>query len=75
MKPLVSRRIPDTGLAAYPASTQPPRPHTGAELDRLLHMLHTARASRVAIGHGRHRASTTGHRHEPSDSPVWPALT
>ncbi len=57
MKPPASRRIPDTAIAAYPASTQPPRPHTGAELDRLLHMLHNAKTSRIAIGHGRHPAS------------------
>jgi hypothetical protein len=51
------QRIPDTVIAAYPASTQPPRPHTGAELDQLLRMLRIAKASRITIGHGRHHAS------------------
>ena len=57
MKPGTLLRLPDTEIAANPAATQPPRPHTGAELDWLLHMLHTAKASRIAIGHGRHKAS------------------
>jgi hypothetical protein len=58
MKHRTRQRISEATIAGYPASTQPPRPHTGAELDRLLQMLHTAKASRIAIGHGRHRAST-----------------
>lgn len=59
MRPATSPRLPDAVIARYPASTEPPRPHTDAELDRLLHLLHTAKAHRIAIGHGRHDASIT----------------
>lgn len=57
MRPATSPRLSDTLIARYPAATEPPRPHTDAELDRLLHMLHSATAHRIAIGHGRHDAS------------------
>lgn len=59
MRPATSPRLSDTLIARYPAATAPPRPHTDAELERLMHMLHTATAHRIAIGHGRHDASIT----------------
>lgn len=57
MRPARSARISDTVIARYPAATAPPTPHTNAELERLVHMLHAATAHRIAIGHGRHDAS------------------
>ena len=39
------------------AATRAPRPHTAAELDRLIRMLRASRAETIAIGHGRHTAS------------------
>jgi hypothetical protein len=53
----VSPRVPEPTLARYPAASQPPQPHTAAELDRLIQMLRTSRAETIAIGHGRHTAS------------------
>ncbi len=35
----VSPRVPEPTLARYPAASQPPQPHTAAELDRLIQML------------------------------------
>lgn len=52
-----SPRIPDATLAGCADAGRPPLPHTAAELGRLLRMLHTAGASVIAIGHGRHPAS------------------
>ena len=53
----VSPRVPEPTLARYPAASQPPQPHTAAELDRLIQMLRASRAETIAIGHGRHTAS------------------
>jgi hypothetical protein len=52
-----SPRVPEPMLARYPAASQPPQPHTAAELDRLIQMLRGSRAETIAIGHGRHTAS------------------
>jgi hypothetical protein len=52
-----SPRIPDSTLARYPAAAHLPRPHTAAELARLLQMLNAAGACAIAIGYGRHAAS------------------
>jgi hypothetical protein len=52
-----SPRVPDQALTCYPAASQPPRPHTAAELARLLRLLREAGASAISIGHGRHPAS------------------
>jgi hypothetical protein len=52
-----SPRVPEPMLARYPAASQPPQPHTAAELDRLIQMLRASRAETIAIGHGRHTAS------------------
>lgn len=52
-----SPRVPDQTLTRYPAASQPPRPHTAAELARLLRLLGEAGAATIAIGHGRHPAS------------------
>jgi Periplasmic binding protein len=54
---VASPRIPDATLARYPGASGPPRPHTAAELARLLSMLHADGAATIAIGHGRHPAS------------------
>jgi hypothetical protein len=53
----VSPRVPEPMLARYPAASQPPQPHTAAELDRLIKMLRASRAETIAVGHGRHTAS------------------
>ena len=53
----VSPRVPGPTLARYPAASQPPQPHTAAELDRLVQMLRASRADTIAIGHGRHTVS------------------
>jgi hypothetical protein len=55
----VSPRVPGPTLARYPAASQPPQPHTAAELDRLVQMLRASRAETIAIGHGRHTASAS----------------
>jgi hypothetical protein len=55
-----SPRIPARTLARYPRAGQPPSSHTAAELARLVQLLRAAgadRASRIAIGHGRHPGS------------------
>jgi hypothetical protein len=52
-----SPRVPDQALARYPAASQAPRPHTAAELGRLIRLLREAGASAIGIGHGRHPAS------------------
>ena len=52
-----SPRIPASWLARCPRAGQPPASHTAAELAALLHLLRAARASTIAIGHGRHPAS------------------
>jgi hypothetical protein len=52
-----SPRITDAVLARHPAATRAPEPHTSAELDALIGLLHGARATTIAIGHGRHSAS------------------
>jgi hypothetical protein len=52
-----SPRVPGQALARYPAASQPPRPHTAAELARLIRLLREAGACAIAIGHGRHPAS------------------
>lgn len=52
-----SPRIPDTTIARYPSTTRPPVPHTPAELNQLMRLLHEARANTIAIGRGRHPAS------------------
>jgi hypothetical protein len=54
---VVSPRVPEPTLARYPAATRAPRPHTAAELDRLIRMLRASRAETIAIGHGRYTAS------------------
>ncbi|HEY3954931.1 MAG TPA: hypothetical protein VGM53_16280 [Streptosporangiaceae bacterium] len=59
---MASPRIPDAALARCPGAGRPPRPHTAAELARLLRMLHTAGAASIAIGHGRHPASAAAAR-------------
>jgi Periplasmic binding protein len=56
-RPAASPRVPDQALARYPAASQPPRPHTAAELARLMGLLREAGAAAIAIGHGRHPAS------------------
>jgi hypothetical protein len=56
-RPAASPRVPDQALARYPAASQPPRPHTAAELGRLMGLLCEAGAGAIAIGHGRHPAS------------------
>jgi hypothetical protein len=55
--PAVSPRVLDQRLTRYPAASQPPRPHTAAELGRLMGLLRAAGAGAIAIGHGRHPAS------------------
>jgi hypothetical protein len=55
--PGASPRIPASWLARCPRAGQPPASHTAAELAALLHLLRAARASTIAIGHGRHPAS------------------
>jgi uncharacterized protein YlxW (UPF0749 family) len=55
----VSPRVPGPTLARYPAASQPPQPHTAAELDRLVQMLRASGAETIAIGHGRHTASAS----------------
>jgi hypothetical protein len=50
-------RIPGTAIARHPGTTVPPAPHTPAELHQLMRLLREARASTIAIGHGRHPAS------------------
>jgi hypothetical protein len=52
-----SPRIPASWLACRPRASQPPAGHTAAELAELLQLLRAARATTIAIGHGRHPAS------------------
>ena len=51
--PLISGRA----LAGRPRSTPIPAPHTAAEVSALVTLLSQARASTIAIGHGRHAAA------------------
>ena len=51
--PLISGRA----LAGRPRSTPIPAPHTAAEVSALVTLLRQARASTIAIGHGRHATS------------------
>jgi hypothetical protein len=57
-----SPRIPASWLARCPRASQPPAGHTAAELAALLQLLGAARATTVAIGHGRHPASAAAAR-------------
>jgi hypothetical protein len=52
-----SVRIPDDTIDRYPAATAVPAHHTGAELRRLIQMLHIANVRSISVGHGRHRTS------------------
>lgn len=52
-----SSRISDRALAGHPGSTRIPAPHTAAEISALVTLLLAARASTLAIGHGRHTTS------------------
>jgi hypothetical protein len=45
----VSPPVPDRMLARYPAASQPPQPHTAAELDWLIQMLRASRAETIAM--------------------------
>ncbi|HEY3981617.1 MAG TPA: hypothetical protein VGM79_30475 [Streptosporangiaceae bacterium] len=57
-----SPRIPASWLARCPRASQPPAGHTAAELAALLLLLRAARATSIAIGHGRHPASAAAAR-------------
>ena len=57
-----SPRIPASWLARCPRAGQPPAGHTAAELAALLQLLRAARATTIAIGHGRHPASAAAAR-------------
>ena len=57
-----SPRIPASWLACRPRAGQPPAAHTAAELAALLQLLRAARATTIAIGHGRHPASAAAAR-------------
>ena len=57
-----SPRITDRVLARHPTATRAPEPHTAAELDALVGLLHAARATTLTIGHGRYDASIAAAR-------------
>ena len=57
-----SPRIPASWLACRPRAGQPPAAHTAAELAALLQLLRAARATTIAIAHGRHPASAAAAR-------------
>lgn len=52
-----SPRVPQHLLIRHPGSTLPPAPHTPDEIRALVRMLHTAGASTISLGRGRHPTS------------------